>query len=137
MHMEFGEGDSQQENHNNYLNQYNNHIPRKNGTKKGGKRGKKGRQGSKGEDSLVWGIVRWLGAQWDYYCPLRLKPRRIPLWNYLIMVTIFFLISVINNAALGYNIALPFHMIFRSGSLITTAVLGRVLFKHQYVSHII
>lgn len=34
--------------------------------------------------------------------------------NYAIMVTMFFTVSVINNYALNFNIAMPLHMIFRS-----------------------
>lgn len=33
------------------------------------------------------------------------------------MVTMFFTVSVINNYALNFNIAMPLHMIFRSVSL--------------------
>lgn len=34
--------------------------------------------------------------------------------NYVIMVTMFFAVSVINNYSLNFNIAMPLHMIFRS-----------------------
>lgn len=34
--------------------------------------------------------------------------------NYVIMVTMFFTVSVINNYALNFNIAMPLHMIFRA-----------------------
>lgn len=34
--------------------------------------------------------------------------------NYVIMVAMFFTVSVINNYALNFNIAMPLHMIFRS-----------------------
>lgn len=37
--------------------------------------------------------------------------------NYVIMVTMFFAVSVINNYALNFNIAMPLHMIFRSVSV--------------------
>ena len=37
--------------------------------------------------------------------------------NYVIMVTMFFTVSVINNYALNFNIAMPLHMIFRSVSI--------------------
>uniref|UniRef100_A0A8C7KI13 Solute carrier family 35 member B4 n=1 Tax=Oncorhynchus kisutch TaxID=8019 RepID=A0A8C7KI13_ONCKI len=43
----------------------------------------------------------------------RKKPA-IPMSNYVIMVTMFFTVSVINNYALNFNIAMPLHMIFRS-----------------------
>lgn len=39
--------------------------------------------------------------------------------NYVIMVTMFFTVSVINNYALNFNIAMPLHMIFRSVSSVS------------------
>ncbi|XP_071272052.1 UDP-xylose and UDP-N-acetylglucosamine transporter isoform X2 [Salvelinus alpinus] len=45
----------------------------------------------------------------------RKKPA-IPMSNYVIMVTMFFTVSVINNYALNFNIAMPLHMIFRSNT---------------------
>ncbi|ROI37092.1 UDP-xylose and UDP-N-acetylglucosamine transporter [Anabarilius grahami] len=61
----------------------------------------------------------------------RKKPH-IPLSNYVIMVTMFFTVSVINNYALNFNIAMPLHMIFRSGSLIANMILGIVILKKRY-----
>ncbi|XP_076589886.1 UDP-xylose and UDP-N-acetylglucosamine transporter [Chaetodon auriga] len=61
----------------------------------------------------------------------RKKPA-IPLRNYVIMVTMFFTISVINNYALNFNIAMPLHMIFRSGSLIANMILGIIILKKRY-----
>ncbi|XP_019737341.1 UDP-xylose and UDP-N-acetylglucosamine transporter isoform X1 [Hippocampus comes] len=60
------------------------------------------------------------------------KKPAIPISNYVIMVTMFFTVSVINNYALNFNIAMPLHMIFRSGSLIANMVLGIVLLKKRY-----
>jgi len=62
----------------------------------------------------------------------RLQERVIPLSHYVAMVTIFFTVATLNNAALGYQIALPLHMVFRSGSLIATALIGRLVFKEVY-----
>ncbi|XP_074488499.1 UDP-xylose and UDP-N-acetylglucosamine transporter [Sebastes fasciatus] len=61
----------------------------------------------------------------------RKKPA-IPLSNYVIMVTMFFTVSVINNYALNFNIAMPLHMIFRSGSLIANMILGIIILKKRY-----
>ncbi|XP_072922894.1 UDP-xylose and UDP-N-acetylglucosamine transporter [Hemitrygon akajei] len=60
------------------------------------------------------------------------KPRAIPLRNYFIMVSMFFIVSVVNNYALNFNIPMPLHMIFRSGSLIANMVLGIVILKKRY-----
>lgn len=61
----------------------------------------------------------------------RKKPN-IPMSNYVIMVTMFFTVSVINNYALNFNIAMPLHMIFRSGSLIANMILGIIILKKRY-----
>lgn len=60
------------------------------------------------------------------------KKTAIPISNYVIMVTMFFTISVINNYALNFNIAMPLHMIFRSGSLIANMILGIIILKKRY-----
>ncbi|KAI7794756.1 UDP-xylose and UDP-N-acetylglucosamine transporter, partial [Triplophysa rosa] len=52
--------------------------------------------------------------------------------NYGVMVAMFFTVSVINNYALNFNIAMPLHMIFRSGSLIANMILGIVILKKRY-----
>ncbi|XP_062402991.1 UDP-xylose and UDP-N-acetylglucosamine transporter [Sardina pilchardus] len=63
----------------------------------------------------------------------RKKPA-IPMSNYVIMVTMFFTVSVINNYALNFNIAMPLHMIFRSGSLIANMILGIIILKKRYTA---
>ncbi|CAF0798465.1 unnamed protein product [Didymodactylos carnosus] len=61
----------------------------------------------------------------------RVQPQ-IPLKHYFVMVTMFFLVSVINNYALNFDIAMPLHMIFRSGSLIANLILGMFLLGKRY-----
>lgn len=34
------------------------------------------------------------------------------------MVIMYFIVSVVNNAALGFNISMPLHMIFRAVSVL-------------------
>ncbi|CAF0977822.1 unnamed protein product [Adineta steineri] len=58
--------------------------------------------------------------------------RHVPLKNYGILVLMFFLVSVINNYALNFNIPMPLHMIFRSGSLIANLILGMIILKKRY-----
>lgn len=60
------------------------------------------------------------------------KRPAIPVRNYVIMVTMFFTVSVINNYALNFNISMPLHMIFRSGSLIANMILGIIILKKRY-----
>ncbi|NWZ38181.1 S35B4 protein, partial [Brachypodius atriceps] len=57
------------------------------------------------------------------------KRPAIPIRNYFIMVAMFFTVSVVNNYALNLNIAMPLHMIFRSGSLIASMALGIIILK--------
>ncbi|XP_077601152.1 UDP-xylose and UDP-N-acetylglucosamine transporter-like [Stigmatopora nigra] len=56
----------------------------------------------------------------------------IAIKNYVIMVSMFFTVSVVNNYALNFNIAMPLHMIFRSGSLIANMILGIIILKKRY-----
>ncbi|XP_019365178.1 PREDICTED: UDP-xylose and UDP-N-acetylglucosamine transporter [Gavialis gangeticus] len=60
------------------------------------------------------------------------KRPTIPIRYYLIMVAMFFTVSVVNNYALNLNIAMPLHMIFRSGSLIASMALGIIILKKRY-----
>ncbi|NXQ43813.1 S35B4 protein, partial [Catharus fuscescens] len=60
------------------------------------------------------------------------KHPAIPIRNYFIMVAMFFTVSVVNNYALNLNIAMPLHMIFRSGSLIASMALGIIILKRRY-----
>ncbi|XP_061876271.1 nucleotide sugar transporter SLC35B4 isoform X3 [Colius striatus] len=60
------------------------------------------------------------------------KRPAIPIRYYFIMVAMFFTVSVVNNYALNLNIAMPLHMIFRSGSLIASMVLGVIILKKRY-----
>lgn len=60
---------------------------------------------------------------WTRYGP-RFKPRRIPLMPYVVQVGLFYLVSLLNNAAFGYEIPMAVHIIFRSGGLIVSMLLG-------------
>ena len=63
----------------------------------------------------------------------RLKPRRIPIIPYLIQVALFYFISLLNNAAFAYHIPMTVHIIFRSGGLIISMLLGWVLIGKRWV----
>lgn len=59
------------------------------------------------------------GSMRFYLLPWKRFPKQILVGlsfsrNYVIMVTMFFGVSVINNYSLNFNIAMPLHMIFRS-----------------------
>ncbi|GAB1605046.1 UDP-xylose and UDP-N-acetylglucosamine transporter-like [Argonauta hians] len=56
----------------------------------------------------------------------------IPLKNYVVMVSMFFGVQVVNNLALNFHISIPLHMIFRSGSLMANLILCVILLKKRY-----
>ncbi|KAH6896472.1 UDP-N-acetylglucosamine transporter [Coprinopsis sp. MPI-PUGE-AT-0042] len=68
---------------------------------------------------------------WTRYGP-RFKPRQIPLLPYLGQVALFYGISLLNNAAFGYNIPMSVHIIFRSGGLVVSMLLGWLISKKRY-----
>lgn len=59
------------------------------------------------------------------------KPK-VPLRDYLTLVTFFFVTSVVNNWAFNFNIPVPLHMIFRAGSLIANMIMGILILKKKY-----
>ncbi|XP_037369694.1 nucleotide sugar transporter SLC35B4-like [Talpa occidentalis] len=59
------------------------------------------------------------------------KQPAIPLRHYAKMVAMFFTSNLVNNYALNLNIAMPLHMIFRSGSLIANMILGIIILKKR------
>ncbi|KAJ3928740.1 MAG: UAA transporter [Lentinula lateritia] len=70
---------------------------------------------------------------WSSYGP-RLKPRRIPLMPYLIQVVLFYLVSLLNNAAFAYRIPMAVHIIFRSGGLVISMILGWIFAEKTYTT---
>lgn len=54
----------------------------------------------------------------------KLKPRQIPLKAYILQVILFYVLSLLNNAAFAYKIPMTVHIIFRSGGLIVSMVMG-------------
>lgn len=69
---------------------------------------------------------------WTSYGLPRLKPRTVPLLLYLVQVTLFSFISLLNNAAFAYRIPMSVHIIFRSGGLIVGMVLGWTVRGKKY-----
>jgi len=64
----------------------------------------------------------------------RLRPRRLPLTSYLVQVALFYFVSLLNNLAFGYNIPMPVHIIFRSGGLVVSMLMGWLLSRKSCVS---
>ncbi|KAJ2124325.1 golgi uridine diphosphate-N- acetylglucosamine transporter [Coemansia sp. RSA 720] len=62
----------------------------------------------------------------------RLKPRQVPIQRWMVMVTLYFCVSVLNNLALGYNISIPLHIVFRSSGLIANMLCGYFVMNKRY-----
>ncbi|CAI8037054.1 UDP-xylose and UDP-N-acetylglucosamine transporter [Geodia barretti] len=62
-------------------------------------------------------------------------PPIIPIRKYMIMVILYFCVSVINNYSLIFDIPMPLHMIFRAGSLMANMILG-ILPTEQKISSV-
>ncbi|KAG0191928.1 golgi uridine diphosphate-N- acetylglucosamine transporter [Apophysomyces sp. BC1034] len=70
-------------------------------------------------------------VEWGRFGP-RLKPTVVPLSRWFLLVLLFFVVSVLNNLALGYHISVPLHIIFRSGGLIVNMIMGAVIMGKRY-----
>ncbi|KAJ7730858.1 UAA transporter [Mycena maculata] len=68
---------------------------------------------------------------WTKYGP-RFRPHRIPLTPYLVQVALFYLISLLNNAVFSYRIPMSVHIIFRSGGLVISMLLGWLVSEKSY-----
>lgn len=56
----------------------------------------------------------------------------VPLSAYAYLVILYFIVSVINNMALNFNISMPLHMIFKGGALISNLLTGMYYFNRKY-----
>ncbi|XP_064113320.1 UDP-xylose and UDP-N-acetylglucosamine transporter-like [Macrobrachium nipponense] len=56
----------------------------------------------------------------------------IPIKEYLILVFMFFTVNVTNNMAFGFKISMPLHIIFRSGGLIASLIMGVLVLGRKY-----
>ncbi|KAK9729381.1 golgi uridine diphosphate-N- acetylglucosamine transporter [Basidiobolus ranarum] len=77
------------------------------------------------------GLTQHLYFPKETYLP-RLKERKVPVISWLIMVVLFFSLSVMNNLALGYHISVPLHIIFRSAGLMFNMILGWLILNKRY-----
>ncbi|KAL1920421.1 uncharacterized protein VTP21DRAFT_798 [Calcarisporiella thermophila] len=64
----------------------------------------------------------------------RLRPTKVPLWRWFVQVIMFFSVSVLNNWALAFDIGVPLHIVFRSGGLIVSMLLGYVVAGKRYTT---
>ncbi|KAJ2896356.1 golgi uridine diphosphate-N- acetylglucosamine transporter, partial [Coemansia aciculifera] len=62
----------------------------------------------------------------------RLKERQVPLHRWVVMVGLYFFVSILNNLALGFQISIPLHIVFRSGGLIANMACGYFVAGKRY-----
>ena len=75
-------------------------------------------------------VTRWRGI------PIpKLKPRQIPFSAYIVQVVLFSLLSILNNKAFSYLVPMPVHIIFRSGGLIISMLMGRFFLNKRLATH--
>ncbi|KAK9451289.1 UAA transporter [Limtongia smithiae] len=61
--------------------------------------------------------------------PLFIAKPHVPYSRYAIIVTLFFLVSLLNNIVWKYHISVPVHIIFRSGGTFLSMVVGYICGK--------
>eukprot|EP00474_Spongospora_subterranea_P000315 CRZ00773.1 hypothetical protein [Spongospora subterranea] len=66
---------------------------------------------------------------------LYLQERRSPIGFFFKTTSVFVIVSLINNVVFIFNISIPFHMLFRSCSLVVSMGLGLFVYKKQYTKH--
>ncbi|KIY64537.1 UAA transporter, partial [Cylindrobasidium torrendii FP15055 ss-10] len=65
----------------------------------------------------------------------RLKPTQIPLRKYALQVLLFYALSFLNNYAFAFKIPMAVHIIFRSGGLIVSLIMGWLIAGKRYSVH--
>ncbi|KAH9066585.1 UAA transporter [Lactarius vividus] len=74
---------------------------------------------------VIWGTPsRW-------WLP-RLKPRQVPISQWLVLVTTFASGTLLNNLVFAFNVPLAVQIIFRSAGLAVSMLLGRVFMGKRY-----
>lgn len=64
----------------------------------------------------------------------RLKRRKVPLTKWMLFAGQFAMINVLNNAAFGYKISLPLHIILRSAGPVASMLVGYIWAGRTYSS---
>jgi len=59
---------------------------------------------------------------------------KVPFNAWMKLIVMYFLVSVVNNYALNFNIPMPLHMIFRAGSLLANMIMGIILLGKRYTT---
>jgi len=62
----------------------------------------------------------------------RFKDRKVPLSKYGVLVLLFFVVQTLNNKAFAFDISIPLHLVFRSGSTMASLLVGSVYLNRTY-----
>ncbi|KAJ1666250.1 golgi uridine diphosphate-N- acetylglucosamine transporter [Coemansia sp. RSA 1646] len=62
----------------------------------------------------------------------RLRPTKVPLKRWLVMVGLYFGVSALNNMAFGFKVSIPLHIVFRSSGLLANMACGFLVMKKRY-----
>ncbi|KAK9465920.1 UAA transporter [Lipomyces arxii] len=69
--------------------------------------------------------------------PIFLPKPSVPITRYAVIVTMFFLVSVLNNYVWKYHISVPVHIIFRSGGTVITLIVGAIVGKRYSKAQVV
>lgn len=69
---------------------------------------------------------------WTRLPKIYLRQRKIPIKIWMIQVLLFFAVSLLNNLALGFDVNLAVHIIFRSGGLAANLLMGWLMKGKKY-----
>lgn len=58
--------------------------------------------------------------------------RKVPLFQWIVLVLLFFSTSILNNWAFGFQIPMTLHIIFRSSTIMVSMILSFVIFNQKY-----
>lgn len=62
----------------------------------------------------------------------RLRRPQVPLTRWSVQVALYFATSILNNSAFSFHVPVPVHIIFRSGGLVVSMILGYLLKGRKY-----
>ncbi|SJX60950.1 related to YEA4-uridine diphosphate-N-acetylglucosamine [Sporisorium reilianum f. sp. reilianum] len=63
---------------------------------------------------------------------VRLRPRAVPLYRWIVQVAFYLTTSLLNNMAFAYDVPMPVHIVFRSGGLVINMILGWAVQGRHY-----
>jgi UDP-xylose/UDP-N-acetylglucosamine transporter B4 len=63
---------------------------------------------------------------------VRFRKLEIPFKYWIILVFLYGFVSILNNYALEFNVPIPLHILFRSGNLAASMLMGIVFFQAKY-----